>query len=81
VQRELPVALEKDGSKGVLRDVRDSGAGLHWTALGRLFEAFYFRLARGFRQWCRDLVLARPTITAALIKNDTKRLKYPVGRL
>jgi len=38
---------------------------LDWTALDRLFEAFYFRLARGLRQRCRELVLVRPTTIAA----------------
>ena len=40
-QRKLLVASVKDGSDGVLVEVRDSGAGLDQTALDRLFEAFY----------------------------------------
>jgi len=76
VQRELLVASVKDGSKGLI-EVRDSGAGLHSTALDRLFEAFYFRLARGLRQWRRELVLARPTIIAALIKTNAITARTP----
>ena len=48
MQRELPVASEKDGSKGVLIDVRDSGAGLHWTALGASLKPFTSDSLAGF---------------------------------
>jgi signal transduction histidine kinase len=41
VQRELLVASVKDGSKGVLIELRDSGPGRDRTALDRLFDAFY----------------------------------------
>jgi PAS domain S-box-containing protein len=40
-QRNVLVVSRKDGSQGVLVEVRDSGAGLEGIAPGRVFEAFY----------------------------------------
>jgi len=40
-QRTILVISRKDGSRGVLVDVQDSGAGLGGVAPDRLFDAFY----------------------------------------
>src|SRR6476646_3137739 len=45
--RELSISSAKDGSKGALVSVRDSGTGLDGTVLDRLFEAFYTTKAHG----------------------------------
>jgi C4-dicarboxylate-specific signal transduction histidine kinase len=39
--QQVLVATRKDGSKGVLVEVRDAGVGLEGIALDRLFDAFY----------------------------------------
>jgi signal transduction histidine kinase len=39
--QQVLVASRKDGSKGALVEVRDSGVGLEGIALDRLFDAFY----------------------------------------
>ncbi len=46
-QRNVVVASRKDGSKSVLVEVRDSGAGLKGVALDRLFDAFYTTKSEG----------------------------------
>jgi C4-dicarboxylate-specific signal transduction histidine kinase len=46
-QRVLLISSAKDGSKGVLVTVRDTGPGLDETALDRLFDAFYTTKADG----------------------------------
>jgi PAS domain S-box-containing protein len=40
-EREVFVVSRKDGFKGALVEVQDSGAGLEGVALDRLFDAFY----------------------------------------
>jgi len=40
-QREVFVVSRKDGPKGALVEVQDSGAGLEGLALDRLFDPFY----------------------------------------
>jgi PAS domain S-box-containing protein len=40
-RRKVLVVSRKDGSKGAIVEVRDSGAGLDGLALNRLFDAFY----------------------------------------
>jgi signal transduction histidine kinase len=40
-ERRVLVASKKDGFKGALVEVRDSGVGLEGIALDRLFDAFY----------------------------------------
>src|SRR5262249_10278261 len=45
--RNLMVSSAKDGSRGGLVTVRDSGTGLDRAALSRLFEVFYTTKAHG----------------------------------
>ena len=40
-EREVFIVSRKDGFKGALVEVQDSGAGLEGVALDRLFDAFY----------------------------------------